>query len=72
MTVIVFVSAAEADVTRLRAENAKLAEAFRAEPTDDGREMLKRAAASLSAARDRMDAARATLAVFNKTGSEHG
>jgi hypothetical protein len=66
------VTAAEADVTRLRAENAELAAAFRAEPTDDGREVLKRAAASLSAARDRLDAAQAALTVFEKTGSLHG
>jgi hypothetical protein len=65
-------AAAEADVARLRAENADLAAAFRAEPTDDGREQLKRAAASLSAARDRVDAARAAIAVFDKTGSPHG
>jgi hypothetical protein len=66
------VSAAEADVARLRAENAELAAAFRAEPTDDGRELLKRAAASLASARDRLDAARAALTVFEKTGSPHG
>src|ERR1700750_2268196 len=65
-------ASAEADVARLRAENADLAAAFRAEPTDDGREQLKRAAASLSAARDRVGAARAALAVFEKTGSPHG
>ena len=63
---------AEADVARLRAENAELAATFRAEPTDAGRELLKRAAASLAAARDRVDAARATLTVFEKTGSPHG
>jgi hypothetical protein len=66
------VAAAEAAVTRLRAENAELAAAFRAEPTDDGRELLKRAAASLAAARDGLDAARAALTVFEKTGSPHG
>src|SRR5262245_54944979 len=63
---------AEADVARLRAENTALAEAFRAEPTDERREGLKRAAASLSAVRDRVGAARAALATFEKTGSEHG
>src|SRR6185503_2932019 len=62
----------EVTVVRLRAENAKLAEVFRVEPTEEGREGLKRAAASLSAARDRVDAARAALVVFKKTGSEHG
>lgn len=66
------VAAADADVTRLRAENADLAAAFREDPSDDGREGLKRAAASLAAARDRLDAARAVLAVFEKTGSIHG
>ena len=65
-------AAAEADVTRLRADNAALAEAFRAEPTDDGREGLKRAAASLHAARDKVDTAKAALHVLDKTGSEHG
>jgi hypothetical protein len=66
------VAAAEADVARLRAENADLAAAFRAEPTDAGRELLKRAASSLASARDRLDAARAALTVFEKTGSPHG
>jgi chromosome segregation ATPase len=65
-------AAAEADVTRLRAENGKLADAFRAEPTDAGKEQLKRAAASLAAARDRVGTAKAALAVFEKTGSLHG
>ncbi len=66
------VAAAEADIARLRAENADLAAAFRAEPTDNGRELLKRAAASLAAVRDALDAARAALAVFDKTGSPYG
>ena len=66
------VAAAEADVARLRAENAELAAAFRADPSDEGRELLKRAASSLAAARARLDAARAALAVFEKTGSPHG
>jgi hypothetical protein len=66
------VASAEAKVTRVRAENAALAEQFRAAPTDDGRELLKRAAASLAAARDELDASRASLAVFEKTGSPHG
>jgi hypothetical protein len=63
---------AEADVTRLRAENGKLADAFRAEPTDSGKEQMTRAAASLAAARDRMGTAKGALAVFLKTGSLHG
>jgi hypothetical protein len=66
------VTAAEADITRLRAENAELAAAFRAEPSDDGREVLKRAARSLAAARDRLDTAQAALTIFEKTGSLHG
>jgi hypothetical protein len=66
------VAAAEADVARIRAENARLSEDFRLAPTDDGKELLKRGALSLSAARDRLDAAKATLAVFEKTGSPHG
>jgi hypothetical protein len=66
------VAAAEADVARLRAENADLAAAFRADPTDDNRELLKRGAASLASARDRLDAAQAALTVFEKTGSPHG
>jgi hypothetical protein len=65
-------AAAEAAVARLRAENQKLAAAFREEPTEDAREGLRRAAASLSAARDQADAARAALTVFQKTGSPHG
>jgi hypothetical protein len=63
---------AEADVLRVRAENERLAEAFRAEPTDAARELLKRGAASLAAARDRLDAANVALQVFRKTGSPHG
>ena len=65
-------AAAEADVARLRAENAELAATFRADPTDAGREILKRGAASLAAARDRVDTAKAALVVFEKTGSRHG
>lgn len=64
--------AAEAEVARLREENAQLAEAFRAEPTDDGREVLKRGAASLAAARDRVEAAKVALEVMRRTGSPHG
>jgi hypothetical protein len=65
-------ASAEADVARLRAENAKLAEQFRSEPTDAGREMLKRAALSLAAARDRVEAAKTALEIFKKSGSPHG
>lgn len=65
-------AAAEADVTRLRAENAKLADEFRAHPSDNNRELLKRAAASLSSARDRVETAKMALAIFEKTGSHYG
>jgi hypothetical protein len=63
---------AEADLSRLRGVNAALAEAFRAEPTDTGRELLRRGAISLAAARDRVDAASAAVQVFRRTGSPHG
>jgi hypothetical protein len=63
---------AQAEVLRVRAENDQLAEAFRAEPTDAARELLKRGAVSLAAARDRLDAANVALQVFHKTGSAHG
>jgi hypothetical protein len=66
------IAAAEADVTRLRAENAALGEDFRDEPSEGKRELLKRAAASLAAARDRQDAARAALKMFDKLGTPHG
>jgi|HubBroStandDraft_6_1064221.scaffolds.fasta_scaffold1069117_2 hypothetical protein len=66
------VTSAREAITRLRAENAALAEAFRADPSDANREALKRGAASLAGARDGLDAARASLAVFEKTGSPHG
>ena len=65
-------ASAEADLDRLRKENTALADAFRADPTDEKKEELKRAAASLSAARDRIESARAALAVFDRTGSPHG
>jgi len=65
-------AAAEADVARLRADNAKLAEDFRKEPSDGSREILKRAAASLSAARDRVASAKTALEVLKRTGSQHG
>jgi hypothetical protein len=64
--------AADEVVQRLRGENAELAAQFRAEPTDETRELLKRAAASLAVARDRVDVAKAALRVFDKTGSPHG
>lgn len=63
---------ARADVARIRAENAKLADVYREDPSDGNREMMKRGAASLSAARDREAEARAALAIMKKTGSLHG
>lgn len=65
-------AAAQADIARLRTENAALAETFRTDPTEAGREALKRGAVSLAAARDRADAAKAALTLFNELGSEHG
>ena len=63
---------ARADVARIRAENARLADVYREDPSDGNREMMKRGAASLSAARDREAEARAALAIMKKTGSLHG
>lgn len=63
---------ARADVARIRAENAKLADAYREDPSDSNREVMKRGASSLSAARDREAEARAAVAIMKKTGSRHG
>lgn len=63
---------ARAEVERLRKQNAELAEAFRSDPTEDKRDGLRRAAAALAAARDRVDAAAAALAIFERTGSPFG
>jgi hypothetical protein len=65
-------TAAEADLSRLRAENQVLADDFRKDPTEDAKEGLRRGAASLSAARDRVDAARARIALAKRTGSSYG
>jgi hypothetical protein len=65
-------AAAEAEVARLRAQNQGLAEDFRSNPTDDLKEVLRRAAASLSAARDRAEAARARVDLVKRTGSPYG
>jgi hypothetical protein len=59
-------------VARIRAENAKLADAYREDPSDSNREIMKRGAASLAAARDREAEARAALAIMKKTGEQHG
>lgn len=66
------VTHAEQEVERLRKANAELAEGFRLDPSDDSKELLKRGAASLHAARERGLAAKAALAVFEKTGTPHG
>jgi hypothetical protein len=63
---------ARADVARIRAENARLADVYREDPSDGNRENMKRGAASLSAARDREADARAAVAIVKKTGSLHG
>ena len=65
-------AAAEADLSRLRAENQALADDFRGDPTQDKKEGLRRAAASLTAARDRIDAARARVSLAERTGSPYG
>jgi hypothetical protein len=65
-------AAAEEKVARLREEKKKLAEACRAEPNGERQRAQTLAAASLSAARDEVDAARAALEVFARTGSPYG
>jgi len=66
------VAKAKDDVARLRKDNASLADTFREAPTDAGRDELRRAAAALAAARDRVEAARVALALFEKHGSPYG
>lgn len=65
-------STAEAELLRLRAENQALADDFRKDPTEDAKEGLRRGAASLSAAKDRVEAARARVALAKRTGSPYG
>ena len=65
-------SAAEADLVRLRTQNQALAEEFRHDPTEHAKEALRRAAASLSSAKDRVEAARARVELAKKTGSSYG
>lgn len=65
-------SAAEADLARLRAQNQALADEFRNDPTDVAKEGLRRAAASLASAKDRVEAARARVSLVQKTGSAYG
>lgn len=66
------VTAAEAEVTRIREANAGLAEAYRGDPAEGAHEILRRGAASLAAARDRLEAARVALKLAETTGSPHG
>ncbi|HEY4119091.1 MAG TPA: hypothetical protein VGM56_14595 [Byssovorax sp.] len=63
---------AEAEVATLRAANSKAADAFRDDPNDSAKAGLKRGAADLAAARDRLDAAKVALGVFEKTGTPYG
>ncbi len=65
-------SAAEAELSKLRTENQVLADDFRRDPSENGKEGLRRAAASLNAVRDRVDAARARLVLVQRTGSPFG
>jgi hexokinase len=66
------VARAEAELERLRAENTALGEDFREEPTEKKRERLRAGAEALSNARDRAAAAKAALAMFERTGSPYG
>lgn len=65
-------TAAEADLARLREENQALAADFRVDPNEDRKEGLRRAAASLASARDRVDAARGRVDLAKRTGSPYG
>ena len=65
-------SAAEGDLVRLRTQNQALAEEFRHDPSEHAKEGLRRAAASLAAARDRVDAAQARVTLAQRTGSPYG
>ncbi|KYF65497.1 MULTISPECIES: hypothetical protein [Sorangium] len=66
------IAAAEAEVTRIREENAQVAEEHRGDRSADAHEVLRRGAASLAAARERLEAARVALKLALKTGSPHG
>ena len=65
-------SAAEGELLRLRAENQAIADDFRRDPSEDAKEVLRRGAASLAAAKDRVDAARARVTLAKRTGSPYG
>jgi hypothetical protein len=65
-------AAAEADLSRLRAENQALADEFRSDPSEDRKEGLRRGAASLAAVRDRVEAAQARVELAERTGSPYG
>lgn len=65
-------AAAQAEVRRIREENAKLANALRGEPKGASRERLRRGAASLAAAKERVQAARVALQIARETGSPYG
>lgn len=63
---------AEAEVKRVREKNSALSEAFRNDPSESNRAILKRGALALSSAKEGVDAAKTALAVFEKTGTPHG
>ncbi|MBI5547993.1 MAG: hypothetical protein HY901_29270 [Deltaproteobacteria bacterium] len=65
-------AAAKAEVTRLHREHTQLAKTLRVTPSPAGKDLSRRAAAALAAARDRVKAAQATLVMFDKTGKPHG
>src|SRR5262249_54694840 len=65
-------AAAEAEVARLRRENAEASDAFREAPTEEGREALRHGAASLASARDRVEALKVAVALFEKHASPYG
>ena len=66
------VAHAEAELARVRDENAALGEDFREAPSDAKREGLRRAAEALSNLRDRAAATKAALRMFERTGSPYG
>jgi chromosome segregation ATPase len=66
------ITAATEEIARVREENGILAEDFRLDPSENKREGLRRAAEKLSQGRDRLEAAKAALKIFEKTGGKHG
>lgn len=66
------VKEAEANTKRIREQNSALSDDFRKDPSEAKREILKRAAQSLADAKEKVDAAKTALAIFDKKGSPHG